>query len=81
MRKNTSQQEAEEAELREAELEALLADPEARQFLQATMQKQIESWVYEKIPAFGRRTPIEAVRDPDGKEAVEDSAFAVGAAR
>jgi hypothetical protein len=25
----------------------------------------------QKIPALGGRTPIEAVRDPDGKEAVE----------
>src|SRR5438094_8593124 len=68
---DTPQQEAEEAELCEAELETLLADPEARKFLQATMQKQIESWVHEKIPALGGRTPIEAVRDSDGKEAVE----------
>jgi hypothetical protein len=71
MRKNTPRQEAEEAELREAELEALLADPEARKFLQATMQKQVESWVHQKIPALGGRTPIEAVCDPDGKEMVE----------
>lgn len=71
MRKNAPQQESEDAELREAEMEALLTDPEARKFLQATMQKQIESWVHEKIPALGGRTPLEAVRDPDGKEMVE----------
>lgn len=70
MRKNTSQ-DAEEAELHDAEMEALLADPEARKFLQATMQKQVESWVHQKIPALGGRTPLEAVRDPDGKEMVE----------
>jgi hypothetical protein len=70
LRKNTPQ-DSEEAELHEAEMEALLADPEARKFLQATTQKQTESWVHEKIPALGGRTPIEAVRDPDGKEAVE----------
>jgi SEC-C motif/Protein of unknown function (DUF2384) len=70
MRKNTPQ-DAEEAELHDAEMEALLADPEARKFLQATMQKQVESWVHEKIPALGGRTPLEAVRDPDGKEMVE----------
>ncbi len=70
LRKNTPQ-DSEEAELHEAEVEALLADPEARKFLQATTQKQTESWVHEKIPALGGRTPIEAVRDPDGKEAVE----------
>jgi hypothetical protein len=70
MSKNTPQS-AEEAELHEAEVEALLADPEARKFLQATIQKQTERWVHEKIPVLGGRTPIEAVRDPDGKEAVE----------
>jgi len=70
MRKNTPVN-AEEAELHEAEMEAILADPEARKFLQATMQKQVESWVHEKIPALGGRTPLEAVRDPDGKEMVE----------
>jgi hypothetical protein len=70
LRKNTPES-AEEAELHEAEVETLLADPEARKFLQATIQKQTERWVHEKIPALGGRTPIEAVRDPDGKEAVE----------
>jgi hypothetical protein len=70
VRKNTPQG-AEEAELHEAEMKALLADPETRKFLQATIQKQTERWVHEKIPALGGRTPIEAVRDPDGKEAVE----------
>ena len=48
-----------------------MADPEARKFLQATMQKQVEGWVHQKIPALGGRTPLEAVRDPDGKEMVE----------
>ena len=70
MRKNTPQ-DAEEAELHDAEMEAMLADPEARRFLQATMQKQVESWVHQKIPALGGLTPLEAVRDPDGKEMVE----------
>ena len=70
MRKNTPP-DAEEAELHDAEMEALLADPEARKVLQAAMQKQVESWVHQKIPALGGRTPMEAVRDPDGKEMVE----------
>ncbi|HEY4841745.1 MAG TPA: SEC-C metal-binding domain-containing protein [Terriglobales bacterium] len=70
LRKNTPQA-AEVGELHEAEVEALLADPEARKLLQATIQKQTERWVHEKIPALGGRTPIEAIRDPDGKEAVE----------
>jgi SEC-C motif/Protein of unknown function (DUF2384) len=70
MRKNTPQ-DAEERELHDAEMEALLADPEARKFLQATLQKQVESWVHQKVPALGGRTPLEAVHDPDGKEMVE----------
>jgi Protein of unknown function (DUF2384) len=57
--------------LHDAEMEAVLADPEARELLQATMQKQAESWVHQKIPALGGRTPLEAVRDQDGKEMVE----------
>src|SRR5260370_8645991 len=57
--------------MHDADREAMLADPEARKFLQATMQKQVESWPQEKIPSLGGRTPLEAVRDPDGKEMVE----------
>jgi hypothetical protein len=60
-----------EALAREAKFDALLRDPEVRARMQATMQKDVESWIHQKIPALGGRTPIEAVRDPDGKEAVE----------
>src|SRR5271157_72371 len=70
MRKNAPQ-EAEDAELHEAEMEAMLRDPEVRKELQAVMQKQVESWIHQKIPALGGRTPMQAVRDPDGKEMVE----------
>jgi hypothetical protein len=42
-----------------------------RKQLQAVMQKQVESWIHQKIPALGGRTPMQAVRDPDGKEMVE----------
>ena len=72
MRKRPLQpHDAKEIERNDAEIEALLADPEARRFLQATMQKQVEGWVHQKIPALGGRTPMEAVRDPDGREMVE----------
>jgi hypothetical protein len=71
MRKNAPQREAAEAESQDAEVDAPLLDPEVRKQLQATMQRQIEDWVRQKIPALGGRTPIEAVRDPDGKEIVE----------
>ena len=71
MRKSASQESAEDKELHEAKNEALLADPKAREFLQAMVQKQVEGWVHEKIPALCGRTPLEAVRDPDGREMVE----------
>ena len=71
MRKNAPQEKPEEAELREAEMEAMLRDPEMKKQLQAAMQQQVESWVHQKIPALGGRTPLEAVSDPDGKEMVE----------
>ena len=51
--------------------EALLRDPEARRQWQEMVQKQVESWVHEKVPLLGGRTPMQAVRDPDGKEIVE----------
>jgi len=71
MRKNTPQEKAEDADLRDAEMTAMLRDPEVKKQLQAVMQKQVESWIHEKIPALGGRMPMEAVRDPDGKEMVE----------
>ena len=71
MRKHASQETAEDKELRDAEMEAMLRDPEVKEQMQAFMQKQVESWVHQKIPALGGRTPLQAVRDPDGKEMVE----------
>jgi len=71
MRENAPQEKAEEAERREAEMKAMLHDPEVRKQMQAFMQKQAESWVHQKIPVLGGRTPLQAVRDPDGKEMVE----------
>jgi Protein of unknown function (DUF2384) len=71
MREKASQESAEDKELREAETEAMLLDPEVKRQFQAVMQRQVESWIHQKIPALGGRTPLEAVRDPDGKEMVE----------
>jgi hypothetical protein len=51
--------------------QALLRDPEAKSRLQQIIQKQTEDWVHLKVPALGGRTPLEAVRDPDGREIVE----------
>ncbi len=51
--------------------QALLRDPEAKSRLQQIIQKQAEDWVHVKVPALGGRTPLQAVRDRDGKEIVE----------
>jgi SEC-C motif len=50
---------------------ALLHDPEARGHFQQIIQRQVEGWVYHKVPALGGRTPVQAVQDPDGREIVE----------
>ena len=35
------------------------------------MERHWESWIDEKIPALGGKTPRQAVRDRDGREMVE----------
>jgi hypothetical protein len=45
--------------------------PEVIEALQAEMQRWAENWIYQKVPALGGLTPIEAVDDPDGREIVE----------
>lgn len=50
---------------------ALLHDPEFRSHFQQIIQKQVEDWVHQKVPALGGRTPLQAVQEPDGKEVVE----------
>ncbi len=49
----------------------ILLDPEMRKQIQEEVQKQTEAWAYQKVPILGGRTPMEAVRDPDGREIVE----------
>jgi SEC-C motif/Protein of unknown function (DUF2384) len=51
--------------------QALLRDPEARDHFQQIIQRQVEDWVHQKVPALGGRTPLQAVQDPDGREIVE----------
>ena len=48
-----------------------LMDPDIRKLAAESLQKQVEAWVHQKIPVLGNRTPLEAVRDADGKEIVE----------
>jgi hypothetical protein len=55
----------------EKEHAAFLESPEVKAKLAELMQKHYERWVSEKIPALGGKTPLEAVADPAGREAVE----------
>ncbi|HJS76234.1 MAG TPA: SEC-C metal-binding domain-containing protein [Burkholderiales bacterium] len=50
---------------------ALAELPEVKAKIAEMMAKHYERWVNEKIPALGGRTPIEAIADPAGREAVE----------
>jgi hypothetical protein len=52
-------------------VENILRDPKARSRIQEMIQKQVEDWVHQKIPALGGRTPLQAIGDPDGREIVE----------
>lgn len=49
----------------------VLIDPEVRKHLEAALQRQVEAWVHQKIPILGGQTPLQAVRDPDGREIIE----------
>jgi hypothetical protein len=56
----------------EAELDSnLMMDPEVRKLAKESLQKQVEAWVHQKIPVLGNQTPLQAVREPDGREIVE----------
>jgi hypothetical protein len=45
--------------------------PEAQAHISRYLAEYYERWLDEKIPALGGRTPLDAVRDPDGREQVE----------
>lgn len=45
--------------------------PEVREKVSAMMAAHWEHWVDQPIPILGNRTPMEAVKDPDGREIVE----------
>jgi hypothetical protein len=58
-------------EQREREQAALAAEPAVQAALRDMLGRHYRSWIDEKLPALGNRTPRNAVRDPDGREAVE----------
>jgi hypothetical protein len=45
--------------------------PEVREKISAMMAAHWEHWVDQPIPILGNRSPMEAVKDPDGREIVE----------
>jgi len=55
----------------EARSEGLSAQPELDPQVREEIQRHFENWIFQKVPALGGRTPLEAVGDPDGKEIVE----------
>jgi SEC-C motif-containing protein len=52
------------------EHERLAQLPEVRQHLNEMLMRHYSDWLESKLPALGERTPREAVRDRDGREAV-----------
>jgi hypothetical protein len=55
----------------EVSSEGLSAEPELNQEMREEVQRRFEDWIFQKVPALGGRTPLEAVADADGKEIVE----------
>lgn len=60
-----------ESRRRQAESARLAELPEVKAALGDMMRRHYRDWVDQKIPALRERTPREAVRDANGREAVE----------
>jgi hypothetical protein len=56
---------------RNAEQEALMQSPEVQAQLKAFMQRHYESWVDTPLPALQGRSPLEAMKDRNGREMVD----------
>ncbi|MGH8236606.1 MAG: SEC-C metal-binding domain-containing protein [Steroidobacteraceae bacterium] len=54
-----------------AEKIELAAHPEIKAQLFEMMSRHYEGWLREKIPALGGKTPLQAAKDPTGREMVE----------
>ncbi len=52
------------------EADALAELPEVRAKLAEFLDQHNEAWVHEKLPVLGGKTPLEAMRDRDGREIV-----------
>jgi hypothetical protein len=55
----------------DSEHERLMQMPEVRQQLVEFLMRHYTDWLDTKVPLLGERTPRDAVRDRDGREAVE----------
>ena len=53
------------------ESERLAQLPEVREKISEMMAAHWEHWVSQPLPILGNRTPMDAVKDPDGREIVE----------
>ena len=62
--------EADPEEIEREEQKFLENQPEMQEIMDAELSKHWDQWIYEKLPALGGKTPIEAVKDPDGREMV-----------
>jgi hypothetical protein len=54
-----------------ADHDDLMQHPEVKEQIAAMISKHWESWVNQKIPALGGKTPKQAIKSKDGREAVE----------
>ena len=48
-----------------------MQDPEVREQISEILAQHWENWINDKIPALGGKTPKQAVKSADGREAVE----------
>ena len=56
---------------RQAADAALRSSPEVQEMLKQVLERHWEGWPTEKIPALNGKTPLQAVRTPEGREMVE----------
>jgi len=56
---------------RSSEHSELMQHPEVREHMSEVIGRHWDGWIDQKIPALGGKTPREAVKSADGREAVE----------
>jgi hypothetical protein len=71
LRRKPTPREVSRQKRREADQAEFAAQPDVQRAMLEHMRSHYRAWVDQKIPALGNRTPRRAVRDRDGREAVE----------